>query len=306
MAITKQRPKLDLDTLQVDKQVQAHGYKLCYNDKAHKYWIEYPTGEKNVVYGMTTVQKPIGSISFNKETGAVSSKTDTLMAWAVKMCREAVIDWFNKGNEFTVSKLEELFKSHTNKSDYSKDFGHTVHSLVEQATAKIMNGEMVEWDESDEAKIAKKIIDNDTATNTHVIAQELLVFAPSNPQDPPEEWGNWIAGTFDRLVMRNGTIELQDHKTSTGVYDLNYYVQLRGYQFMLEWMIKDQQNTYANQLQVLQHNPISARRINLATKTGYFTDSWVSTNDLDDYKMFQATLDIFNISKKYRALFWDK
>jgi hypothetical protein len=300
------RKPLDLDELQVDKKVVAHGYKLCYNDKAHKYWIEYPTGEKHVVYGMTTVQKPIGSISFDKNTGAVSSKTDTLMAWAVKCNREAMINHVLDRGPLTVPDVELLSKSYTNKSDYAKDFGHTVHAMIEDATSKIMNGEPVVWGDTPEDLVAKKVIDNDIATNTHVIAQELLVFAPSNPEDKQEEWRDWVAGTFDRLVLRDGQIELQDHKTSTGVYDLNYFVQLRGYQFMLEWMVKDPENTYSNLLTVLEHKPIAARRINLAKKTGEFSDSWVSTNDKDDFAMFKATLDIFNISKKYRALFWDK
>jgi len=306
MAYTKQRPALDLDTLQVDKQVLAHNYKLCYNDKAHKYWIEYPTGEKHVVYGMTTVQKPIGSISFNKTTGAVSSKGDVLMAWAVKTVREALVKHLMEIGDLKIEDVERLCKSHTDKSDYAKDFGHTVHAMIEDATTKLLNGESITWGDTPEDQVARKVIENDIKTNTHVIAQELLVFAPSNPEDKPEEWRDWIAGTFDRLVLRDGAVELQDHKTSTGVYDLNYYVQLRGYQFMLEWMMTDPENTYANKLQVLNHNKISSRRINLTTKLGYFTDSWVSTNDLDDFKMFKATLDIFNISKKYRALFWDK
>lgn len=300
------RKPLDLDSLQVDKRVVAHNYKLCYNDKAHKYWIEYPTGEKHVVYGMTTVQKPIGSISFDKTTGSVSSKTDTLMAWAVKMVREAMLEKLRALNSISEADVLEACKAHTNKSDYAKDFGSEVHRLIEEKTSQLMNGETISWGGTPEEAVAKKVIDNDIATNTHVIAQELLVFAPSNPEDKPEEWTDWIAGTFDRLVLRDGQVELQDHKTSTGVYDLNYYVQLRGYQFMLDWMMTDPENTYGGLLQVLSHKPISARRINLATKLGYFTDKWVSTNDLDDFKMFKATLDIFNVSKKYRALFWDK
>lgn len=289
--------ELNLDTLKIDKQVTAHGYTLCYNDAAHKYWITHPNGEKHVVYGMTTVQKPVGSVTFNKDTGAASSKSDTLINWAVSEVKKALVA--GKG-------IEEACRAHTTKSDYSKDFGKKVHSLIELATTARMNGMVFTWEDSPEAQVAKKVVSNDLATGTHVIAQELLVFAPSNPEAPKEEWTNWVAGTFDRIVLRDGRIEIQDHKTSTGVYGLDYYTQLMGYQFMIEWMMLDDNNTYKDTLSALKQQPIAARRINLAKKDGTFTDEWVSTNDLDDRKMLRATLDIFNTYKKYRALFWDK
>lgn len=289
--------KLNLDTLQIDKQVQAHGYTICYNDAAHKYWIIKPDGEKHEVYGMTTVQKPIGSVTFNKDTGSAMSKSDTLINWAVSEVKKALL--LGQG-------IEEACRAHTKKSDYSKDFGKKVHSIIELATTAKLNGHTYVWGDTPEENVAKKVIDNDNGTGTHVIAQELLVFAPSNPNDNPEEWKDWVAGTFDRLVLRGGNIELQDHKTSTGVYGLDYFTQLMGYQFMLEWMMKDPSNTYKDELSVLFTKPITARRINLAKKDGTFTDEWVSTNDLDDRKMLQATLDVFNTYKKYRSLFWDK
>lgn len=289
--------QLDLTTLKVDKQVSAHGYTICYNDAAHKYWIIHPNGETHPVYGMTTIQKPIGSVTFNKDTGAAMSKSDTLINWAVSEVKKALIA--GKG-------IEEACRAHTTKSDYSKDFGKKVHSIIELATVAKLNGHTYNWGDSPEENVAKKVIDNDNGTGTHVIAQELLVFSPSNPQDDPSEWKDWIAGTFDRVVLRQGNIELQDHKTSTGVYGLDYYTQLMGYQFMLEWMMKDPNNSYKETLSVLFDKPISARRINLAKKDGTFTDEWVSTNELDDRKMLQATLDVFNTYKKYRSLFWDR
>lgn len=289
--------ELNLDTLKIDKQVTAHGYTINYNDKAHKYWIVYPNGEKHVVYGMTTVQKPIGSVTFNKETGAASSKSDTLINWAVSEVKKALMA--GKG-------IEEACRAHTTKNDFSKDFGKKVHSIIELATTARQHGHTYVWGNTMEDHVAKKVIENDINTGTHVIAQELLVFAPSNPEAPKEEWTNWVAGTFDRIVLRDGKIEIQDHKTSTGIYGLDYYTQLMGYQFMLEWMMKDTNNSYKDTLALLFTNPIQARRINLAKKDGTFTDEWVSTNDLDDRKMLHATLDVFNTYKKYRALFWDK
>jgi hypothetical protein len=281
--------------MEADKTVRAHGYTLSYNDAKHKYWITTPTGEEFPVYGMTTVQKPIGSIQFNQKTGAVTSKSDTLMAWAVSEVKKALL---------AGEPVEEAVKAHTRKSDYSKDFGHKVHKIIEDATHSHNNNQDYLWLSDKEHDVARKIFDNDRNTGTITLAQELLVFMPSNPEAEPHEWKDWIAGTFDRITLRDGRIELQDHKTSSGVYDLNYYVQLMGYQSMLEWMMKDPDNSYAETLSVLRDKPIEARRVNLATKVGTFTDQWVSTNEEDDRRMFKATLDIFNTSKKYRHLFW--
>lgn len=283
--------------LPVDKSVVAHGYRLNYNDAKHRYWIESPTGEKFMVYGLTTVQKPIGSIQFNSKTGTVTSKSDTLMNWAVSEVKKALL---------AGQPVEEAVKAHTKKSDFSKDFGHKVHHIIEEATHAHNNNTEFVWQSDKEYEVAKRIFENDRNTGTITLAQELLVFMPSNPEAEPHEWKDWIAGTFDRIVLRGGKVELQDHKTSSGVYDLNYYVQLMGYQSMLEWMVKDPDNSYAEVLNILKENPIQARRINLATKVGTFTDEWVSTNDEDDKKMFRATLDIFNTSKKYRHLFWER
>jgi hypothetical protein len=287
--------KINLDTLPVDKEVQAHGFRLCYNDDKHKYWIIHPDGNKHEVYGMTTIQKPVGSVTFNKDTGAAMSKSDTLINWAVGEVKKALL---------AGEPIEEAVRAHTKKSDYSKDFGKKVHNIIELATIAKQNGLVYNWTDSPEDKVAKKVIDNDIMTSTHTIAQELLVFAPSNPESPKEEWTNWVAGTFDRLVLRDGKIELQDHKTSTGVYSLDYFTQLMGYQFMLEWMMTDKNNTYKDTLSALNSQKIEARRINLAKKDGTFTDSWVSTNDQDDRTMLKATLDIFNTYKKYKSLFW--
>lgn len=303
MPIKKDNKLKDYKLLTIDKTVSAHGFILCYNDQAHKYWIIHPDGSKHDVYGMTTIQKPIGSVSFDKD-GKVSSKSDILMKWAVKVNREAMIDHVNQGKELSIPDIKELSGAYNLKSDYAKDFGKIVHNLIESATNSNQSGDGFVWNDSPEHLVAKRVIDNDRATGTHVIAQELLVFAPSNPQDPPEEWRDWMAGQFDRLVLRDGQIELQDHKTSSGVYDLNYFAQCMGYQQMLEWMMKDKNNTYCETLSTLYDKPIAARRVNLATKTGEFTDKWVSTNELDDRRMLQATLEVFNISKKYRHLFW--
>jgi len=289
--------KLDLDTLPIDKTVSAHGFRLCYNDQYHKYWMIHPDGNKHEVYGMTTVQKPVGSVTFDKNTGAAMSKSDTLISWAASEIKKALL----AGED-----IETATKAHTRKSDFSKDFGKKVHRLIEEATEAGQQGKDFVWDNSTESLVARKVVANDMETGTHVIAQELLVFMPSNPFAPKEQWSDWVAGTFDRLVLRDGRVEIQDHKTSTGVYDLSYYTQLMGYQEMLEWMMTDPENTYSEKLAVLNNKRIEARRINLAKKDGTFTDSWVSTNDLDDRKLLRATLDIFNTYKKYRALFWDK
>lgn len=280
-----------------DKSVCAHGFTLKYRDKDHKYWIESPSGDSWSVYGCTTMLKVLSSIQFDKKTGAATSKSDTLMNWAVSEVKKALL----AGQD-----IETATKAHTKKSDFSKNFGHKVHSIIELASHAHNEGHKYSWGDTPEDTVAKRIFDNDVKTNTKVLAQELLVFMPSNPNDPPEEWKDWIAGTFDRLVLRDGKVELQDHKTSSGVYDLNYFVQLRGYQEMLEWMMKDKNNTYANTLDVLYHQPIEVRRINLSTKTGFFTDEWLSTNHDDDSEMLKATKTIFNISKKYKHLFWEK
>lgn len=267
---------------------EAHGYTCDFDEEKHEYLITYPNGKQFPSYGVTTIQKVGASVSFDKD-GKALSKTDILTAWSVKMCREAVISWFKSGEPFTVKILEDLFKSHTKKSDYSKNFGHNVHRMVETG---VFDGT------PEEIKCAQNILDNDKKTGTIALARELVVFMPSNPEDAPEKWRDFVCGKFDLIARRGEDLEMQDIKTSTGVYDLGYYEQLAGYEDMVNWMRTDKNSPMYN---LIKDEPFKNRRVLLAKKDGTFTDRYVS-NNIYDKELWRGVLHRFNIYKWRKEL----
>lgn len=173
--------------------------------------------------GVTTCLKVINPVVFDDE-GNVSSKTDMLMSWAVKLDVEA---FAARAEEYVNAKLKkdkdaiisEVKRTHRQTRDKAGSHGHDVHGLLERVIA----GEKPEIPEE-----LKKQVDFalGAIAGYKVIRNEGHVWSKKH----------LYGGIFDLLLKKDGKFYVADFKTSKSVHD-EFFVQMAAYDMAIQEMI---------------------------------------------------------------------
>ena len=176
----------------------------------------------NPLLGVTTALKTISPVSFD-EDGNVSSKTEMLMSWAVKMDIQAFAD---RAIEYvgakTAKEREEIIKqvkrTHRQARDKAGSHGNDVHGLLE----RILKGEKPEVPADIKTQIDFAI---NSLKGYKIISIEGHVWSRTNG----------YGGIFDLLLEKDGRFFVADFKTSKGVHN-EFFSQCSAYDMAIQEM----------------------------------------------------------------------
>lgn len=207
-----------------DLESTSNGHKLKFNAVTHRYWLD---------------GKPIKGVSSIKDA---YPKGDGLTNWKIKQGIEQALPmyktWF-AANGFDAVPSQYQFKEiidelmievkKEKKSKKAADIGTLLHEYAYCVENHLpFDAELVK-NHPDREKVQNAIINFDTwysGCKDIVIKSEQIVAS----------WSHWFAGTFDRLVMRDGLLFLCDFKTS-GSIGLEHKIQLAAYSIAIrEWL----------------------------------------------------------------------
>lgn len=203
----------------------SHGHVLKYNDAVHRYWLD---------------GKAIKGVSGIKDA---YPKGDGLVKWRIKQGIEQALPmyktWFEKKGFGAVpteaqykDMIDELMVEVNKEKKMHKaaDIGTVLHDYAYCKENHLTFDYSQVVGHPDQVKIENAITNFETwhGTCIDVVVKSEQVVA---------SWTNWFAGTFDRLVMRNGLLVLCDFKTSGSIKGVEYKIQLAGYRIAIrEWL----------------------------------------------------------------------
>jgi len=170
--------------------------ELMFDDSNHSYWVN---GER--VIGVTT---PLGVI--NKPA---------LMGWALKLAGEAIISSITAGKTYDEIEIRNIAetakKAHVGASQNAKDIGTLCHQWLEDY-------------------IAGKNPPDPVHPAINAVSKQFLKWEKENPtleilesERPIYSLKHNYAGTMDFIFKLDGKVYLGDFKTSTGIWDENWY-----------------------------------------------------------------------------------
>jgi hypothetical protein len=181
------------------------------------------TLDGRTVPGVTTVIKTLNPVTFDEE-GNVSSKTDMLMAWAVKLCVGAFADRAQEYIDASTKKAKEeivkqVKRAHKGSRDAAGTAGKDMHSLLES----IIKGEKVDVPDELADRVAFVL---GFLKRYKVVASEMPVYS--------QRLG--YAGIMDLLLQdEHGKLFIADFKTSKGAHN-EFFAQLAGYDIAYQEM----------------------------------------------------------------------
>jgi hypothetical protein len=174
--------------------------------------------------GVTTVLKTISPVSFD-EDGNVSSKTDMLMAWAVKQVAEKFAERAPEYVEAKTKKakeeiVKECKRAYKQARDKAGAHGTDVHGILDS----ILCGDSPEVPEEVKAQVDYAL---EAIKPYTMIANEQSVWSVDK----------WYAGIFDLLLERDGKKYVADFKTSKSWHP-EHFAQMAAYDMALTEMGK--------------------------------------------------------------------
>lgn len=207
-----------------DLESTSNGHVLKFNAKTHRYWMD---------------GKPIKGVSSIKDA---HPKGDGLTNWKIKQGIAQALpmyrEWFAANGLEAVptadqlkTMIEELMIEVKKEKAARKaaDIGTLLHEYAYCTENHLpFDGKLV-LEHPDSAQVQNSITNFNTwhSTCTDIVVKSEQIVA---------SWTHWFAGTFDRLVMRNGLLVLADFKTS-GKISLDHKIQLAGYRIAIrEWL----------------------------------------------------------------------
>jgi hypothetical protein len=251
----------------MENNIPQKGFYFDNRDNRHKYYLD-----GKLLAGVTTILKTISPVSFDEE-GNVTSKTDMLMAWAVKLVAEACDQnaekiALAKGKE-RQNIIAECKRAYKQTRDKAAGHGTDIHAAIE---AYLKDGTIP----ADEQAIKAVEYVKHHLKNSKVLYIEKQLYSRTLK----------IAGTCDLVFENdNGEIVLADFKTSSRFYPEMFW-QIAGYSLMLrEMQAENNIQQYAFSRYEIIHLP----------KTGDF-NIFETPADLKYEKAFRAALDIYRIS----------
>lgn len=182
--------------------------------KSHWYYAD-PEGKKKYT-GVTTV------------CGVIAKPQ--LIGWAARMaCEYVSVEW-KSGKEYSEDEitlvLEAAKSAHTKKKEAAGEHGTDTHTLVENWVNECLQTNegkpLLAWGADDPiAKFKEWAVE----TVDH------FLFAERRMADPE----TFVAGTADfGFVSKNGRKFMADFKTSSGIYGIEYWLQVAAYRFLAE------------------------------------------------------------------------
>ena len=207
-----------------DLESTSNGHKLKFNAATHRYWMD---------------GKPIKGVSSIKDA---YPKGDGLTNWRIAQGIEQALPmyktWFAANGLDAVpsqTKFKEIIDElmievkKEKKSKKAADIGTVLHEYGYCKENHLPFDYSLVENHPDKDKVLNAITNFDTWHSTCkdvVIKSEQIVGS----------WTHWFAGTFDRLVMRDGVLVLCDFKTS-GSIGLEHKIQLAAYRIAIrEWL----------------------------------------------------------------------
>lgn len=207
-----------------DLESTSNGYLLKFNAKTHRYWLN---------------GKPIKGVSSIKDA---HPKGDGLTNWKIKQGIEQALPmykaWFvNNGFEAVPSAarfkeiIDELMvEVKKNKATQkAADIGTLLHEYAYCKENHLFFDTELVNQHPDKEKVQNAIANFET---WHQTSKDIVV----KSEQIVASWTHWFAGTFDRLVSRNGLIVLSDFKTSNSI-SVEMKLQLAAYRICIrEWL----------------------------------------------------------------------
>lgn len=188
----------------------------------HKYFAD-PEGKKPYT-GITSILEVLAK--------------PQLIGWAARMAVEYISDkssvWFKEGGtaqgfvEHLDGWLDEARTAHTRKKEAAGTHGTDAHALVEEYVKRCLSFDGKPranvMADPDAIKISKFI-------EWSIINVDHFLFSERRMCDPER----FIAGTSDfAAIMKDGKKLMGDFKTSSGIYGIDYWLQVAAYRMLAE------------------------------------------------------------------------
>lgn len=190
--------------------LQLHAaMKKSFDKKTHKYLIDGKPAT-----GVTTIINVLAK--------------PQLISWAARMAVEYIADsWKDKTTiDWTLQSerniLEEAKSAHTKKKEAAGAHGTDTHALVEEWINDIIEGETIDGNKFEPIapfiEWANKNVDVFLFAERQMYNKELF-----------------IAGTADfAYIGKDGKKYMADFKTSSGIYGIDYWLQVAAYKMLAE------------------------------------------------------------------------
>jgi hypothetical protein len=238
--------------------------KYEFDEKAHKHTLN---GE--ALAGVTTVLKVVNPVNFDEE-GNVSSKTDMLMSWAVKMDIEEAtkVDWKSLSKKEFEAELKRCKGMHRSSRDAAGLNGKAVHKSIENFLAG--NYDLVPENHNIVVKFVNDWIEKE---KIEIVYSEKNVYSKKLK----------VGGILDMLIKKDGKYYIADIKTSKNIYEENFW-QMSAYGIML----KELENIDVSGYYVIHLPATGENKIEYRENTGM------------QERAFLSALEIYRISLNQR------
>lgn len=207
-----------------DLESTSNGHQLKFNAKTHRYWMD---------------GKPIKGVSSIKDA---HPKGEGLTNWKIKQGIEQAMPMyramfsehglaFEPSATYLEKQIEELMieVKKGKKAQKAADIGTLLHEYAYCKENHLPFDNEQVLTHPDKEKVQNAIVNFEA---WHQTSKDIVV----KSEQIVGSWTHWFAGTFDRLVSRNGLIVLSDFKTS-GSISLEHKLQLAGYRILIrEWL----------------------------------------------------------------------
>jgi len=191
-----------------------------FDDKAHRHRVN-----GHDIPGVTTLLKTISPVSFD-EDGQVQSKTDMLMAWAVKLCVQEMASRSQEYIDATEKERENIIKevkrAHREARDGAGNYGSAVHDILDRMIKREPVDAEALMRDAEKARAVEYAMS--------VVRQFTVVRNECHVWSTLYQYG----GIFD-LLLRDGEgkLWLADFKTSKSVHPEMFY-QMGGYHVAMD------------------------------------------------------------------------
>jgi ATP-dependent exoDNAse (exonuclease V) beta subunit len=207
-----------------DLESTSNGHQLKFNAATHRYWMN---------------GKPVKGVSGIKDA---YPKGDGLTNWKIKQGIEQALPMyramfsefgpaFEPNAAFMKAQIDALMVEvkKEKKTKKAADIGTLLHEYAYCKENHLPFDYELVNQHPDKLKVENAIANFET---WHATSKDIVI----RSEQIVGSWTHWFAGTFDRLVSRNGLIVLSDFKTSNSI-GVEMKLQLAAYRIAIrEWL----------------------------------------------------------------------
>jgi hypothetical protein len=154
-----------------------------------------------------------------------------LIGWASRVCAETVASKWIAGKSYDQPEIdaivEEAKGAHQKKKEKAGEHGTDTHAIVEiYVNACLeMGGKPIVFEATQDAEPIKQFIDWAEENVDHFLFSERIMYDNER----------MIAGTADfAYISKDGKRMMGDFKTSSGIYGIDYWLQVSAYKMLAE------------------------------------------------------------------------